>query len=39
MVKNLNSKHRIEGVQSQFGLMGALNAGKAKVKAVAGKAQ
>ena len=28
MVKNINSTHRIEGVPSQFGLVGALAASK-----------
>ena len=30
-VKNINSTHRIEGVNSQFGLNGALAAGKARL--------
>lgn len=29
MVKNLNSTHRVEGIPSQFGLLGALAASKA----------
>ena len=29
LVKNINSTHRIEGVETQFGLEGALTAGKA----------
>ena len=28
MVKNLNSSHRIDGVESQFGLSGAIAASK-----------
>lgn len=28
MVKNLNSKHRVEGIPSQFGLQGAIAASK-----------
>jgi hypothetical protein len=28
LVKNINSTHRIEGIQQQFGLSGALKAGK-----------
>ena len=31
LVKNINSTHRIEGVQSQFGLHGALQAGRARL--------
>lgn len=26
MVKNINSTHRVEGIPTQFGLLGALNA-------------
>ncbi|OCL06554.1 S-adenosyl-L-methionine-dependent methyltransferase [Glonium stellatum] len=33
MVKNINSTHRIEGVPSQYGLHGALNASKARLAA------
>jgi cyclopropane fatty-acyl-phospholipid synthase-like methyltransferase len=29
LVKNINSTHRVEGIESQFGLTGALHAGKA----------
>ncbi|KAH8804618.1 S-adenosyl-L-methionine-dependent methyltransferase [Xylogone sp. PMI_703] len=31
LVKNLNSTHRIEGIDSQFGLSGALSANKVKM--------
>lgn len=31
LVKNINSTHRIEGVPSQFGLMGALASSSSKV--------
>lgn len=31
MVKNINSVHRIEGINSQFGLQGALAASKVDV--------
>ncbi|KAI9840812.1 MAG: Sphingolipid C9-methyltransferase 2 [Sclerophora amabilis] len=30
LVKNLNSTHRVEGIETQFGLSGALNASKAE---------
>lgn len=33
LVKNINSTHRVEGVPSQHGLLGALAASKARVKA------
>ncbi|KIX09546.1 uncharacterized protein Z518_00626 [Rhinocladiella mackenziei CBS 650.93] len=33
LVKNINSTHRIEGVETQFGLHGALKAGKARLEA------
>ena len=33
LVKNINSTHRIEGVPSQFGLLGALAASKAATAA------
>jgi hypothetical protein len=33
LVKNINSTHRIEGIASQFGLSGALNASKIDIKA------
>lgn len=36
LVKNINSTHRVEGISSQFGLSGALAAGKARL--LAGKA-
>jgi sphingolipid C9-methyltransferase len=29
LVKNINSTHRVEGIEAQFGLSGALQAGKA----------
>jgi len=32
-VKNINSTHRVEGIQSQFGLEGALAASKVKTAA------
>ncbi|KAF2112268.1 S-adenosyl-L-methionine-dependent methyltransferase [Lophiotrema nucula] len=32
LVKNLNSNHRIEGVNTQFGLAGALEANRAKLQ-------
>ena len=32
-VKNINSTHRVEGIQSQFGLQGALEASKVNVAA------
>ncbi|KAK4943308.1 hypothetical protein LTR10_017151 [Elasticomyces elasticus] len=32
LVKNLNSTHRIEGIATQFGLEGALHAGKARME-------
>ncbi|KIX95063.1 uncharacterized protein Z520_09373 [Fonsecaea multimorphosa CBS 102226] len=32
LVKNINSTHRIEGVRQQFGLQGALQAGKEHLK-------
>jgi cyclopropane fatty-acyl-phospholipid synthase-like methyltransferase len=31
LVKNLNSTHRVEGINTQFGLAGALQAGKARL--------
>jgi cyclopropane-fatty-acyl-phospholipid synthase len=34
LVKNINSVHRIEGVPSQYGLAGALQAAKAAGKAL-----
>ncbi|KAI4725452.1 S-adenosyl-L-methionine-dependent methyltransferase [Aureobasidium sp. EXF-10728] len=34
MVKNINSTHRIEGINTQFGLSGALEAAKGVAKAV-----
>jgi hypothetical protein len=34
MVKNINSTHRIEGINTQFGLSGALEAAKNAAKAV-----
>lgn len=33
MVKNINSVHRVEGINSQFGLQGALAASKVDVPA------
>jgi sphingolipid C9-methyltransferase len=33
LVKNINPTHRVEGIPSQFGLSGALAAGKFNVKA------
>lgn len=33
MVKNINSTHRIEGINTQFGLSGALEAAKNVAKA------
>jgi len=33
MVKNINSTHRVEGINTQFGLHGALNASKTASKA------
>jgi sphingolipid C9-methyltransferase len=33
LVKNINSTHRIEGIASQFGLSGALNASNIDTKA------
>ena len=33
LVKNINSTHRVEGINSQFGLKGALNASKEAGKA------
>lgn len=32
LVKNINSTHRIEGIPTQFGLSGALNASKVDIK-------
>lgn len=37
LVKNLNSTHRVEGIPSQFGLLGALAA--SKVNEIANKAR
>lgn len=37
LVKNINSTHRVEGIPSQFGLLGAMAA--SKVDAVANKAR
>ncbi|KAK7923247.1 hypothetical protein PG985_007318 [Apiospora marii] len=37
LVKNLNSTHRVEGVETQYGLSGALNASKVDIKAWAKK--
>lgn len=37
LVKNINSTHRVEGIPSQFGLLGAIAA--SKVDAVANKAR
>jgi len=34
MVKNINSTHRVEGINTQFGLSGALEAAKKAAKAV-----
>ncbi|RDW68495.1 hypothetical protein BP5796_09152 [Coleophoma crateriformis] len=38
-VKNINSTHRVEGIETQFNLSGALAAGKAHIAARAGKTQ
>ncbi|EHY60545.1 Sphingolipid C9-methyltransferase A [Exophiala dermatitidis] len=38
LVKNLNSTHRIEGVDTQFGLHGALHAGQARLEGLPTKA-
>jgi sphingolipid C9-methyltransferase len=32
LVKNINSTHRVEGIPTQFGLSGALAAGKFNIK-------
>ncbi len=32
-MKNINSTHRVEGIPTQFGLLGALAAGKVHVNA------
>jgi hypothetical protein len=34
MVKNINSTHRVDGINTQFGLSGALEAAKKAAKAV-----
>jgi cyclopropane fatty-acyl-phospholipid synthase-like methyltransferase len=41
LVKNINSTHRVEGIETQFGLSGALQAGKAHLAGakVANKAE